>query len=906
MAEMLESPGRLMKWPDVWRLFNVEEQLDACLCLAQAIGRGEDAAAARRLVKRLATATGSRIIAIRQLAQIDPAKLAHTVRTRALALLDNETWRFLFATYYFSKKSLVMCAFLDQLGIAHDARGVIEGVFDAPSEEAITSAVAHLSRTFTSLEMGRYFAVLVLHSQEWICAASERDRLLGDVNSSLISTTDVATSQSEVVAESSVEFSVLDRVIIDQIVRSAMGVEGSLDAMQLEELVKTVSRLNEKWFRAYFFLGLMDVLIPGRAMTFEHPGDNDLRRGWYLAGVIAGLVRGHDIERLHKVLDQQAGDFMRAAQTPGGPGAAIAKIAFRPIVESGRIREGLQSLRGQLKHIGLQLGEEALEIATIFIGQSRYDMGQPIVDELKHHPLEDEDDEAIERYQLAAARRNGQCLQAAGNFEGAERDFRKLLEASKELNSPDLLADLGLVKGRFRSISEIRLPVTRDERITVRDSLLQGEDYFKRAADRAGVQAPKAAYALATLTFLRWVLSTSNATEKDERREQAALHATAAITAIQASEYGATYREIGALGQCQFMLAVARMNSFDETEGHEAMVAWSSITTAAGMFPKYDIRMLLDAAEIHGKAFADAIAESVWDYRKNDAGEVLAGGPWMTRSPRLRAGLIANAKLDQTPRSERIRLWCSLIPVLIKENDLRGAEEGLSDLETLAEDGESAAVVLAFLSNRQNYDPVWREAEAGWARVYLLRRLARDQECLEELKQLFYLVRDTQPWEAEQIIETLDDWRFDQTVREELAKRLTQRSVGSADRDIGQRLTSGETVSVVFVGGNETQARYDNDALVQIKAEWPGVNIRFEHTAWSSNWGRELHRIIGLANAADAVVMMYMMRTMLGRRLRESLTKPWVPCTSTGKSGMLASLRRAIVVGLEQKLKRQS
>jgi tetratricopeptide (TPR) repeat protein len=804
MAELFDSSSRLEKWADVWKLFNAEEQLDACLCMVNDIAEGKEKAGMRRLVKRLASATGSRVTAVQQLAQSDSTKLAHILRTRALALLDHETWALLFASYYFCRKSLVMCAFLDQLGIAHDAHGMIEGPFDAPSNENIVSAVAHLTRIFTPLELGRYLAVLVLHSEEWICAASERDRILGEIHSNLIRTTDAATAQSEVVSEASAEFTVLDRVIIDQIVRSAMSVEGCLDAMQLEELVNTVSRLNEKWFRAYFFLGLMDVLIPGRATTFEHPGDNDQRRGWYLAGVIAGLVRGHDLDRLHKVLDQQAEVFARAVQLPGGPGATIASLAFRPIVESGRVGEGLQVLRGQLNHVGLQLGEEALEIATIFIRKSRYDLGQPIVDELRRHTLEDEDDEAIERYHLAVARRSGQCLQAAGNFEGADQEYRKLLESSEELNSPDLLADLGLVKGRFRSILDIKLPETRDERITVRDTLQRGEDHFARAIDRAGTQAPKAAYALATLAFLRWVLSTGNESEKEQRREQAALRATAAITAIHAFEFGATYREIGALGQCQFMLAVSRMNSFDEAEGQEAFVAWNSITTAAGTFPKNDVRMLLDAAELHGDAFSDAIAESVWEYRKNDAHEILAGGPWMMRSSRLRAALIATVKQEQTPRFERTKLWCSLIPVLIKANDFRSAEEGLSALEELADDGNSASAVLAYFSDPRNYDPVWRETEAAWARVYLLRRLGRDDECLEELRRLFYLVRDTQPWDAEQIVVAIDDWRLNPTVREELGARLPQRSITLASRDIGDRLIAGESVNIVFVGGNET------------------------------------------------------------------------------------------------------
>jgi len=69
--------------------------------------------------------------------------------------------------------------------------------------------------------------------------------------------------------------------------------------------------------------------------------------------------------------------------------------------------------------------------------------------------------------------------------------------------------------------------------------------------------------------------------------------------------------------------------------------------------------------------------------------------------------------------------------------------------------------------------------------------------------------------------------------------------------------------------------------------------VRFEHTGWSPNWGRRLDQLRRVADAADVVVLMRMMRTMLGRRLRDGLEVPWVSCTGTGRGAMLASIRAA-------------
>ena len=81
------------------------------------------------------------------------------------------------------------------------------------------------------------------------------------------------------------------------------------------------------------------------------------------------------------------------------------------------------------------------------------------------------------------------------------------------------------------------------------------------------------------------------------------------------------------------------------------------------------------------------------------------------------------------------------------------------------------------------------------------------------------------------------------------------------------------------------------------------MRLVFEHTGWSSNWGRDVPRLLKAAGESDAVVLMPMMRTMLGRTLREKIDCPWIACTSTGKGGMLSSVRCAAMVAVEQKLK---
>jgi tetratricopeptide (TPR) repeat protein len=883
------------KWSEIWALFDPDEQHAACTELLAAFKNEWKGATTRKVIERLARGMGTRIASIEAMIRSNPDKAATLVRTRAVAVLDDSAWKMLFFAYYSGRKSELMCAFLDGIGVEHNRAGIVQDEFIPPSEQVLRAAIEGLSRIYSNREVARYLAVLVRHSECWAFVAPERDRLLQSLEQPGTDSARSATSQAEAAAASSMEFNVLDRVLIEQIVRAAMGIDGSLDVRQVEELVESALRLNEKWYRAYFHLGFMDVLLPNRQLRFDHPGDNQARRGWYLAGVIAGMVRGNDLDGLNRVINERANDLKTALGTPGGPGASIVRTAFRQILEMGHIPEALAAIRGQIDHLGLEFAVVALSLATTLVRQAQYENALAIVGELSGHRVEDENDE----YNLELSRRRGQCLQAAGDFDGAEREYRELLRAGEDNSSPDLLADLGLVKGRFRSVAEVRVPESRAGGVAMRESLQRGEEHFRRAVERFGNASPKAAYALAVLGYLRWMFSDGKGQE--ERREKAAELASAAVSAILASEYAAIYREYGALGQAQFMLAVTRMNSMEDVQGREALAAWQSITSEAGRFPVEDLKKLLDASDAYGPSISDPIAESIWEFRREDALDILGNGPWMVRSQRLREGLTALARLNSTPCAERIRLWMLLVPLFIKSGNLAEAEEALGELEGLPEAEEDSQRVLEFLQVRTNYDPAWKESEAGMARVYLLRRLGRDKECAQELRRVFYMVRDAQRWEAEQILTMVEEWTLGDALADELHASLP-RDESEEPHDADRRLRAGERVRLVFIGGNETQAQYDDAVRKELTEEWPGIEAHFEHTGWSSNWGRELARLVALANGADAVVLMPMMRTTLGRRIREALKKPWLSCTSTGKGGMLLSLREAARLAVKIRL----
>jgi len=81
--------------------------------------------------------------------------------------------------------------------------------------------------------------------------------------------------------------------------------------------------------------------------------------------------------------------------------------------------------------------------------------------------------------------------------------------------------------------------------------------------------------------------------------------------------------------------------------------------------------------------------------------------------------------------------------------------------------------------------------------------------------------------------------------------------------------------------------------------EHPGLRVDFVHTNMSSNWGRQFEDMQTKLGAADAVVVMRMIRTQLGRSIRQSC-RIWVPCVGHGKESIKRAIVRAAMVAAEQ------
>ncbi len=904
----MSSTTPAFSWTDIWRQMPREERLQAMMAFVDWLrGPPEEGADgyADGFVRAFARRVHFRLDTLRRMSGL---RLARLLSQHFPGFFDHRDCSCLFQAYYLRYRTDLMCRFLDLCGIAHDERGMVTGAFSPPDE--VRGITDTLVRQFSREAVLQYYRVLLLHGYEtWRFLEPE----LAHLGTAAASTTEPGggempgpTEEESAAGELIEDFTQLDRVLIEQIVITAAGEERALSPDQLFDLVDTVIALNTRRERSYFHLGFMAALVADFEVEHRRPEMNDARRQWYLAGLLAGLARRRDIDAIDRAVDQQRDDFERAAARPGGAGLSMARTLLFLMLETDRLSGAVLLLRGQVSRMGRSLREQVLAHASQLLRQGSIGEAKALLSVL-HDPVRAKDSAVAQdrAFCRQVVRKLGQAFLAGGERTPARQLFEKLLQ-EEDAVTPDLLADMGLLEAGFGSLGEIRIEGDEDSLNLLAEALKKGRGRFEQAIARFPSRAHHAHYLLAVIAYLDYMRNASAGSDEDALRRRGIQHAQAAISGMIGSPMAVAYESMGLLGQARFMLAVLHMAGLDEAGAAAAMQVWKAIPAKVGRFPLAHLESFLVWAELADRQIAMRIAESIHAVRGAEALDLLVSQPWAVESDDLRTAFLEAAADPERPRAGRFDLWGRLVPALVERQYLDQAGEGLDAMEGLAmSDERLARRFVHWLGQPEHYDPVWDEADALRARYRCQTRCGDEVEAVATLRLLFHALKEERPEEALQIRELVRGHERGRDVADDLVlPHDDEPAEQEGDTDIVSRLASGEAVRVLFVGGNETQRQYDERIRSAIRRDWPGVEVVFEHTGWSSNWGAMIDRLKREARDADAVVLMSMMRTMLGRTLRAALNeppRPWVPCNGTGRDALERSIRRAAEIGLRER-----
>ncbi|MCG5494071.1 hypothetical protein [Ectothiorhodospira variabilis] len=891
----------LSDWKAIWNRLEPGDKHRAMLSFLQ---RLRDPASRLEMVcdSTLKTLARRKRFRVETLRRMKNPQLAGVLLPNAPALFGAREWTLLFLGYFADYKSPIMCRFLDLCGVPHDERGFVVGGdsrIRAPKDVQATTQT--LVEEFGVREVAIYFCVLTQMDPDlWRFL----DPVLPELT--LAMEEEEAARAHEVVMDAQVadslevseDFTQLDRVILDQILATLSGDERALKPNELVDLVESVHALDTTRQRTYFHLGFMDALLPERETDAARREMDDEQRQWYLSGMLSAHVRQRDDDAVKAALSGHGGVFRKAAKTPGGAGAGLINEVYGYLLEQGYDREAMQLLRGQRCHLSPATFSLILDKATTAIREGDPALANVLLVELRQGlPYVQMDPEEREHMDTLLERRLGQALQAQGNFIGAREVFARLIEEDR-VDTPCLLADRGLVSAGFRSLADLVLPEDPERCRNTLAQLENGETYFREAVARFERRAINAHHALAVLEFLRW----AGPDGQDAVRDRALVHVNEALIGMLSDTASTAYERLGLLGQCRFMQAVLMMARLDQGSARAGMESWRAIAGEAERLPRWGVQRLLESADLVEPRLATEIAECVWRQGGESSLAMIERPEWLAGSAYLQGEVLRLARSSgEKSGAQQWRVWTLLVPAALLAGHVDVAQEGLDAMEALAQDSRFCEPMLKWLEHPERLDPAWSEVEILRSRFRLYRRLGRDPEAFAQLRALFYALRDTRPMEASQ---TLDLFRECDAPEAYYADLHLPGTAAEEDEDAGgeEQLRAGAPVKVLFVGGNEIQARYTDAISRTLAEEWPGVVVSFRHTGWSSNWGRDVDVLKRQAVDADAVVLMTMMRTTLGRALREALNdppRPWIPCTGTGKQALLESIRRAARVGLQ-------
>ena len=313
-------------------------------------------------------------------------------------------------------------------------------------------------------------------------------------------------------------------------------------------------------------------------------------------------------------------------------------------------------------------------------------------------------------------------------------------------------------------------------------------------------------------------------------------------------------------------------------------------------FPSYLIDPTLAGLEIgtSSEVFSKFVSVLL-KQGSEDALDVLASNDTAVATGTVSAALREKArKLGRCEESAKILRNCLGGCLMAGRRD--EAEEILGELEHLAIEGAGTKAFQALLRFPANYQLAWSEEEAIVARAHGLEACGDFEEALVVMKQLFYrYAAKNDLYAAKGILEHIRGYGLPETYYVQESNRLKallkseDTPTESSEEEIAWKAS--KPLKVLFIGGDERQAKLESDIRENLKKRTLHVDVTFIFSGWSSNWNKYLEEVKSELAAHDMLVLMGYMRTNLGREIRKSCgKKQWRTCWATGSNGIADSI----------------
>lgn len=697
----------------------------------------------------------------------------------------------------------------------------------------------------------------------------------------------------------------LDRVVLRAIVASINGEEGALQPTQLRAFVVKLHKLNTAHFRSYFYIGFIDALQAQPAAQ-SSGGMNSPRRAWYLAGYHLGVRRMQADSVFLDGIEALNESDLEAFCDPLAKGAVqklLSPVARAAIHESrveilarwlrlcGPFDRGavLESTRFALKERGSSAEQNAaLLTACLTAIQHRR--------ELESVALPQESELALILALIGCFR----DLHGRKQFTDGLRQVRRLEwsgAGAEEIGVACAMHDLDVA-------SPLRLVPASDE------EMARSARVWTVFA-RKGIPGGACVVVEDISLLLRIIAEASEGAlvlSKDEivsaiERVQLLY---GSITTSPAARFG-TYSKGEFAKALEVLAALAVVVIPLEDRFAESAAVLHDWTAAGNRLAPSLLQvafqsLLLLESPIVTDFFVECVQLYGPDFVKTDAVARIATHPGARAAREVLRGLLEDDRVSLPVRQR----W-EIAEMLGRAAASGGVDPQLAvvcidHLERIVEShpkrfGQSLIDLLA--------DPCWdnvlSEEHRASKQVDIALRTGDYARVGEQCSGMLQrALAESDVGMAVDALEALDrqglgSWVSDEQ-REHLGALLAEESE-SADQAMPR-------ARVLLVGGNEIQAVYDSRLHEWFKNNAPSIKLEFIHSGWKSNWTEYVaqveRRLEAGASSPDAIVVITMIRTILGQKVRAlsgEHERPWVACTGRGFESLKRSALKAAQLG---------
>ncbi len=804
----------------------------------------------------------------------------------------------------------LLSAFLQACDIP-EKEGFVDGNPLPPERETFRRAIDRISGVFEQRVVAIYLRYLLINGDEfWVNllpAVTPADTAA--LSESVVSpgaegggaSEPVAEEAEQDTAEDSTAFTTLDRVLIERAVAAANDDTGALSEEQLEDFIEEIVALNSHRQHSVFHRGFFHALF-GRPAEFSFRGENASRRIWYFTGLLMGLLRGANKSRVLKILREQQELFGLLCEKGSPVAANMLLPQLIPVLwDEGELTMARKLIKSHLS--GLPPGAFTDLVVQLYykcaalLRRGQWEQAGWFLDFIGDAVPQRADlpDGFHEWFRPHVDRKRAQIFQLKGDFQSAAHLLQLVADDAEGREQGSALADLGLIRGKLRSL-QAALP-SKDERpvAAVMSALDAGRADFEAACQRYPKDATNAHFCLGLLDLLQ-----------EKRPSSAADHFRESLSGMLGKQDA--YTEGGILQWNRFLLGVALLESSEPAEFEHARSLVGGVLADEINYPLWLWnRAMQAAAPFPDTSLGENIARHLLAHRGTEAYRSIWDSGLAADIAALRGPYIEWLGQAPVPIAEKWRQLKQLLPAALKDSDCEQGENILDQMEFLAERaGDVRAEFVELLSEHRNYSPAWEPPDAAHSLTKLYEFDSNSSQGLGLLHKLFFQLHNEDnpsfPTVGPQIVERMAELGTDEETLNGLRRHLS-------GPDLAEDVASSEdalrevSVRILYVGGNETQAGYEENLRKKLARRLPNLELETIFPGWGSNWIVHLEQVRGMLPSVDAVVLNRLVRTQFGRAVRRHCNSetPWWPCTGKGLKALQSSIEAAALWAASRK-----